>query len=173
MILWNLLDGGLSHSEPLIGLPSLYGVVPQVPILVKEDTTCISISNQCRTIYTTVYCNQLWLTELSGKCLFMDVIPSAKSFIFLGKKEGSPYRVTHCAIGGVCDPPVSIFFPTVKLLPQYQTPAPPRPTPPPHPQASSSPDSFSSTPNCSSSPLALPAAPPYRQPTVDPLPNQS
>jgi hypothetical protein len=36
MIIYNLLDGGPSHSESLLGLPSLYGVVSWVPILITH-----------------------------------------------------------------------------------------------------------------------------------------
>jgi hypothetical protein len=36
MIIWNLLDSGLSHSGPLLGLPSLCGMVPRVSILVSS-----------------------------------------------------------------------------------------------------------------------------------------
>jgi hypothetical protein len=36
MVLWNLLDGGPSRSEPLFAPSSLCGVVPWVPILVSS-----------------------------------------------------------------------------------------------------------------------------------------
>jgi hypothetical protein len=41
MVLWNLLDGGLSRSKPLLRPSEYMGVVPRVPILITL------VHNQC------------------------------------------------------------------------------------------------------------------------------
>jgi hypothetical protein len=42
MILWNLLDGGLSHSKLLLEPSESSGVVPRVPALISSPECLVS-----------------------------------------------------------------------------------------------------------------------------------